>query len=99
MQVAFLGDRYSALGFRLAGADVYMPAPAETTRLLERLSETAALILLTPAIADQADREWLDEALARTRPLLLVVPDAAGRERPPDIGAQMRRILGVESKG
>ena len=83
MRVAFVGDRYSALGFRLAGADAYAPKPHEAQRLLERLHETVEMMLLTPTIAEH--------------PLTLIVPDAGGLQPPPDFAARIRRILGVES--
>ncbi len=96
MRVAFLGDRYSALGFRLAGADAHAPKPHEAERLLQQVSESAAIVLLTPAIAEHVSKEWLANALAQPHPLMLIVPDAAGQQAPPDIGAGIRRILGVE---
>jgi vacuolar-type H+-ATPase subunit F/Vma7 len=97
MRVAFVGDRYSALGFRLAGADAYAPKPHEAQRLLERLHETVEMMLLTPAVAEHARPDWLAAALAQPYPLTLIVAEASGQQRPPDFAARIRRILGVES--
>ena len=97
MRVAFVGDRYSALGFRLAGADAYAPKPHEAQRLLERLHETVEMMLLTPTIAEHARPEWLAAALVQPHPLTLIVPDAGGLQPQPDFAARIRRILGVES--
>jgi vacuolar-type H+-ATPase subunit F/Vma7 len=97
MRVAFVGDRYSALGFRLAGAKAHVPKPHETQRLLEHLHETVEMMLLTPAVAEHARPDWLAAALAQPHPLMLIVPDASGLQPPPDVAARIRRVLGVES--
>jgi vacuolar-type H+-ATPase subunit F/Vma7 len=92
---AFIGDEVTAAGFRLAGAEVHTPAPAELPALFERLLEGPELLLLTAGFATALGPERLQRAGARDRPLLLVVPDARGRERPPDLAAMLRSRLGM----
>jgi vacuolar-type H+-ATPase subunit F/Vma7 len=80
---AFLGDEVSAAGFRLAGAEVHTPGNGEAVELFRRLGDAHELVIL------------LEQAAQRNRPLVLVIPDAAGRTQPPDLAARMREQLGL----
>lgn len=94
-RVAFVGDEVSALGFRLAGVDAHTPGPGEGSALFARLRCEAALILLTQEALAWVGEGALQAALRAGRPLVLVIPDVRGRQQPPDIGASIRRQLGM----
>ena len=92
---AFIGDEVSAAGFRLAGAEVHSPAEQETATLFRRLRDECELLILTAEAADRVPDELLQQCAEQGRPLLLVVADAAGRRRPPDLAARVREQLGM----
>jgi vacuolar-type H+-ATPase subunit F/Vma7 len=50
-----------------------------------------------PACADELGAERLRTLQRRARPLLVIVPDAAGQSALPDIDAAVDRVLGIES--
>ena len=54
------------------------------------------LLLITAACAAELDKERLDAAVRDARPLILVVPDAAGRLAPADLDSEVDRVLGIE---
>jgi vacuolar-type H+-ATPase subunit F/Vma7 len=93
----FIGDELTAAGFRLAGARVRVPEDGEATRLLEQARGEAELVLITAACARGVDPATLSEALMAARPLVVVVPDAAGIIAPPDLAARMLATLGIET--
>lgn len=92
---AFIGDEVSAAGFRLAGVEVHVPAADEVPALFRRLGSRTDLILITAEAAEGLPAETLRATLAAGRPLVLVIPDVRGRRLPPDIGAALRRQLGM----
>jgi vacuolar-type H+-ATPase subunit F/Vma7 len=92
---AFLGDEVSAAGFRLAGAEVHTPGNGEAVELFRRLGDAHELVILTAEVAAGLPEELLEQAAQRNRPLVLVIPDAAGRTQPPDLAARMREQLGL----
>jgi hypothetical protein len=44
----YLGDEFSAAGYRLAGADVQVPAAGDATSALTRACAQAPLVLVVP---------------------------------------------------
>jgi len=92
---AVIADELTAGGFRLAGADVYVPGPANISELFRRLSDQVEVLLVTAAEAAGLPTALLDEVLARGRPLLLVIPDIRGIAEPPDLSLRLRKQLGL----
>ena len=92
---AFIGDEVSAAGFRLAGVEVYAPAPEETALLLRHLIRESEMVLMTAEAAERVPADELQRALTAQRPLVLVIPDVRGRQQPADIGSLLRRQLGM----
>ena len=92
---AFMGDQVSAAGFRLAGVDVHVVADVQAADLLRRLMSESQLILITAEVAGWLPEDLLRSALTAERPLTLIVPDARGRVRPPDLSSILRRQLGM----
>lgn len=97
-KVLYVGDEITAAGYRLAGLETLVPDPADATPILQ--SPAAAgieLILLSSAVAASLPPGELEQALARTAPLLAIVPDVFGRGVPPDLAHEVRGALGIES--
>ncbi len=91
----FIGDEVSAAGFRLAGFCTEIPAPGEAALRLRQACEEAELVLVTAEVAARVPESELRRLQAAPRPLLLVVPDVRGRSAAPDLGAGLRRQLGL----
>ena len=93
--IVFVGDEVTAAGFRLAGIGVRVPRPGgELAALLAACGE-ASVVLLGAACAATLPQPVLESALAGLAPLVVIVPDATGREPPADPAAKVRRLLGV----
>lgn len=96
MTVIFIGDEVTASGYRLAGADARVTASDDAAAALRRArDERPSLILLTAELAESIDVGELEAALTALAPLLLLVPDAAGRVPVPDLAARVRAAIGV----
>ena len=91
----FIGDELSAAGFRLAGFRTNIPARGEEAACLRQACEQAELVLITAEAAARVPEPELRRWQAAPRPLLLVVPDMRGRVVAPDLGAGLRRQLGL----
>ncbi|AEK73197.1 V-type ATP synthase subunit F [Thermococcus sp. 4557] len=101
MKIAVLGDKDTALGFRLAGAhEVYSfeDTPLEVERLRNKLRELiergdVGIILITERFAQRVE---IPEV---TLPIILQVPDKSGsRFGEEAIKEIVRRAIGVELK-
>jgi vacuolar-type H+-ATPase subunit F/Vma7 len=95
-RVVYLGDELSAAGWRLAGIDAPEAAPGHETAALESALRSAALVLVSAALAARIDGVTLRRALAALAPLVLVVPDPQGEAPLPDLAARLRLQLGLE---
>jgi len=95
--ILFIGDELTAAGFRLAGANVRVPAPGEEAAALEAARREADLILIASDCAASMPRGVLREALAAAAPLVLVVAGVLDRAPQPDPATRLRALLGLES--
>ena len=93
--VTFIGDRVSAAGFRLGGAEVIIPEPGGEGAALEQALAGTGLVLITAEQAARVPPDLLQRARMGLRPLFLVVPDVRGRVAPEDAAARLRRQLGM----
>ena len=64
MIVIYIGDELTAAGFRLAGAQILLPAAGEEAASLARAQGDAQLVLLSADVAARIPRESLGAALA-----------------------------------
>ena len=97
-RVWYIGDEVTAAGYRLAGAETRVPAPAEVGEAFRRAcADGADVILLSAALASEVDPGELSAALIAEAPLVAIVPDAFGRRPPPDVARDVRLALGIES--
>jgi len=95
--VVYLGDEFSAAGYRLAGVDAQVPPPGEAGTALTRACAQAPLVLLSAALAAQINAATLRAASAAMAPLVLVVPDPQGIAAVPDLASRLRRELGLDA--
>ena len=96
MIVIYIGDELTAAGFRLAGAQILLPAVGEETASLTQAQRDGQLILVSADVAARIPLEPLEAALAALAPLTLVVPDLLGRQPMPDRAQRLRRQMGME---
>jgi vacuolar-type H+-ATPase subunit F/Vma7 len=93
----YLGDEVTAAGYRLAGAQVRVPAPGEAAAAFAEARALAPLVLVSAAVAIRIDAAQLRAALTALQPLVLIVPDARGEVPRPDLAARLRGQLGLET--
>ncbi|ARE40986.1 hypothetical protein RGUI_2845 [Rhodovulum sp. P5] len=96
-EVCFIGDEVTAAGFRMAGLRIVVPEPGGAARAFRDAQADAAMIYLSPEVADEIPFADLTAALRGADPLVLVVPDIAGRKTPPDLPKRILSLLGLDS--
>jgi vacuolar-type H+-ATPase subunit F/Vma7 len=93
--VVYVGDELGAAGYRLAGAQVIVPAPGEEAAALDQARQLGWLVLLCAEVAGRIDADTLRQATSALSPLLLVVPDMQGQARIGDLAERLRAQLGL----
>lgn len=96
-RVVFIGDELTAAGYRLAGADVSLPCPAEVPAAFEEAVAGADLVMITVSCANRVPEDRLEASLVKGSPLVLIVPDATESLPAPDLAQDLRSVLGVEA--
>jgi vacuolar-type H+-ATPase subunit F/Vma7 len=91
----FIGDEVTASGFRLGGARIVVAGDGNAESLVRDAATGSDPILISSRCAALLPPELLDDMLSSLRPLVVIVPDAAGRE-PPDVRKHVRRTLDLE---
>jgi vacuolar-type H+-ATPase subunit F/Vma7 len=96
-RIYYIGDEATAAGYRLAGAEVRVPAAAEAPEVFRRAQAADAdLILLSAELAGTLPPDELEAAVQAERPLVAIVADVHGRHAPPDVARDVRLALGIE---
>lgn len=94
----FIGDEWTAAGWRLAGARVETPPPT-TDAVADAFERACAdgppLVLISAGLASLLDAQRLARARATLDPPVLVVGEATGRHRPDDVAGDIRERMGV----
>ena len=93
----YLGDEVSGAGWRLAGASVRTPVPADAGAALAEACADAELVLVSSRLAAAIGERPLRVALSATSPLVLVVPDFDDEIPVPDLAARLHAQLGLEA--
>ena len=93
---AFIGDEVTATAWRLIGVRAVTVDSGNAADALDAALGESGLLLVTAACAAELDSARLDAAVRDAEPLILVVPDAAGRLAPPDLDREVDRVLGIE---
>jgi vacuolar-type H+-ATPase subunit F/Vma7 len=94
----FIGDEWTAAGWRLAGCDTDCPEaePGAVGAALDRArASSGALVLISGEFAALLSPARLAEMRASLDPPLVVVGDAARRGRPDDVTGDIRERMGV----
>ena len=94
--LCYIGDEATATGFRLAGAQVMIPAVGAEGAALALARETASLILVSVSAAGRIPPRDMEAAELALSPLVLIVPDLRGEIAPPDLATHLRGQLGLE---
>jgi vacuolar-type H+-ATPase subunit F/Vma7 len=92
---ALLADEVTAAGFRLAGVEVHVPDDAELAQRFTRLCDETRLLLITAELAERLPAGLLSRQQRASRTLILVLGDVRGRREPEELGASLRRQLGM----
>jgi vacuolar-type H+-ATPase subunit F/Vma7 len=93
--LAFVGDAVNAAGFRLAGAQVFSPAPGEEAAALAQARGMAQVVLLSGQVAAALPRGVLEAAQVALQPLVAIVPEG-GQISACDPAERVRAQLGLE---
>jgi vacuolar-type H+-ATPase subunit F/Vma7 len=90
-----MADELDTLGWRLAGAQPLIATAASVEACFATARREADLILITAELARHLPPSVLDAALLAEKPLIAVIPALPDGEEPPDLGQQVRRVLGI----
>lgn len=93
----FIGGEVAAAGFRLAGAEVRVPAPGGEAAALDAARASASLVMIDAATAARLPAEILRAAVRAASPLTVVVPDLQGEVDYPELATRLRRQLGIDA--
>ena len=88
MHWVVIADEVSALGWRLAGAQL-------EERLADARHGGADLVLITADLAKRLPDSVLDAALLAEKPLMVVIAGLASGSEPPDLEQQVKHVLGI----
>jgi vacuolar-type H+-ATPase subunit F/Vma7 len=97
MRVALIADEVTALGWRLIGARVLLPAASSAQNCWHEALRDSDLVVITAQYAAAIAPAELDAALLAATPLVLVIADLRGQQQPPDMQLEVRRALGVSA--
>lgn len=95
MELALICDEITALGWRLAGAQVHVPAPHAAGDSLQSALASAEVVLITAELAASIPGPQLEAALRQPRPLVMVIADLRRRHLPADVADEARHALGL----
>ncbi len=92
-----ISDRLTAAGFRLAGVRPLVTAPEDAAAVFREALALKGPIMITAELARHVPQAQLAKAIGAADPPVAVIPDIVRRAEPADMGAQVRRALGVET--
>ena len=95
MNWVVIADELTALGWRLAGAQVQLPAAQTVAECFSAAQGSADLVFITAELAAQLPAAQLQSALLSQRPLVHVIAHVSHDREAPDIVDEVRRALGV----
>jgi vacuolar-type H+-ATPase subunit F/Vma7 len=95
MDVVVVADELTAVGWRLAGAQVSITGPADVEERFRQALQRAEVVMITAELAARVAAPQLQAALEAFPPLTLIIADLRHTQEPPDLEAQARGALGV----
>lgn len=93
--VVVLGDEATCAGFALAGVETLSPSPAEAPAAFARALESASMVVVTLGLAAALSPGALRRAIARERPIVVVMPDLVDPDADTGVAARVRAVLGL----
>jgi len=97
--LAYIGNALDAAGWRLAGAVTYTPGPLAARQALAEARRSAAIVLVSTAVARGLPAAELEAALVALQPLVVVLPDEdGGAPLSVDPAERVRRQLGLDAE-
>lgn len=97
MTPLFIGDEVTAAAYRLVGLRTRIADKDTVATIFEEALEDTELVLITAACAAELPTGRIGSAMRTGEPLVLIVPDAANRVAPPDLGREVDHVLGIEA--
>jgi vacuolar-type H+-ATPase subunit F/Vma7 len=95
MKWVVIADEITAVGWRLAGAQVELADARSARQCFNVAQQSADLLFVTFELAACVPPAELEAAQRAARPLLLVIPDFNHRHEPPAVEDEVRHALGV----
>jgi vacuolar-type H+-ATPase subunit F/Vma7 len=92
---AYVGNAVDAAGYRLAGIQSWAPDRGAELATFRAARASAEAVFVTFAVAEQLPRAELEAALAGDRPIVVLIPEAAGAS-PLEPAERVRSQLGLE---
>lgn len=93
----FIGDEVTAAAYRLAGVRTLIADKDTLATTFDEALKDTNLLLITAVCAAELPTGRIDSAMRTADPLVLIVPDAANRIAPPDLGREVDHVLGIEA--
>lgn len=94
--LVFIGDDISAMGYRLAGAEVFSPSPSDMLTTFVSACSQASVVMITAEAARHIPPTRLNAAQTKADPLVVVIDDIRGRVSAPDLEHHVNTILGLD---
>jgi vacuolar-type H+-ATPase subunit F/Vma7 len=95
MDLAVVADELTAVGWRLAGARVWIPDAQNVEDCFLAAKRSAEVVLITAELAAAVSPREMQESLHTQPPLVLIVGDVRQTREPGDVETETRRALGV----
>lgn len=95
MQWVVIADEFTALGWRLAGAQIRLSDAQSVGEHFAAAQRNADLVFITAELAAHLPAPRLQDALRAQKPLVLVLADLLHRQEASDIIEEVRHALGV----
>ncbi|WP_137700701.1 V-type ATP synthase subunit F [Marimonas lutisalis] len=94
--IVFIGDEVTATAFRLAGIDILLAEDQNVARIVTDALGQWRMILTTTEIGRSLPVALYERLLKSQEPLVVFLPDLAGRVDALDLEARVRRELGID---
>ena len=95
MRWVIIADELSALGWRLAGAQLPIAAQHSVEERFAEAQRDADLILITADLATLLPESVLNAALLAEKPHIGMIPKLPSGSELPDLDQQVRQALGI----
>jgi vacuolar-type H+-ATPase subunit F/Vma7 len=95
IKLVLIGDELTAVGWRLAGAQIHVPEPQAAGESFAAALLSSDIVLITAELAARVPAGQLAAALHASHPLVLVIPDLRHQREPSPLEELVHRALGI----